>query len=377
MTTLNLILDDMLAGAPGGAPRYAEELAAALLTYAPANCFVEGIVASSTEEQYQLIADRLPGLSGLFKSALVRRDLTTAWQHGFTPVPSGMLHSPSLLAPLRNHDRVHERGNQIVVTIHEAIAWTHPEFLTPREVSWTKAMATRAVKYADAVVVPTHAVADELDEILGFGDRTRVIGGAVSAKVAHPGDSDARARRLELPDRYLLTIGDSGLHHGIGYLLDALARSTARELPLVVVGAERDAGALAAAVTEAGLDTGRVIALGQLDDEDYGAVLSLATAFVYPGLSNGFGTPMLEAMTLGTPVIHAATPSLVEVAGDAGVSVPCDDLEAYPGLLAEAIDRVSEDGELRKTLSILGEDRGHVFTWRAVGEGVWQLHADL
>ena len=164
MTTLNLILDDLLADTTSGAARYAGELGRALVDHAPAGCFVEGIVASSTEEQYRQIAERMPGLAGLFKSALVRRDLTTAWQHGFTPVPSGMLHAPSLFAPLRSHDRVNERGNQIVVTIHDAVAFSHPEFLASRELSWTKAMATRAVKYADAVVVPTHAVADELED---------------------------------------------------------------------------------------------------------------------------------------------------------------------------------------------------------------------
>ncbi|HEX4402400.1 MAG TPA: glycosyltransferase family 1 protein [Galbitalea sp.] len=376
MTTLNVILDDLLTGAAGAA-RYTEELAGALLTYAPSGCFLEGIVAASTEDEYQLIAEKVPGLNGLFKSALIRRDLTTAWQHGFTPVPSGMLHSPSLFAPLRKHDRVNQRGNQVVVTIHDAVAWTHPEFLTTRDVSWTRAMAVRAVKYADAVVVPTHAVADELEAILGLGDRVRVIGGAVSAKATSPTDAKARAERLGLPDNYLVTVGDSGPRHGIGYLLSALAQSTERELPLVVVGAERETGALDAALTEAGLGAGRVTGLRQLDDEDYFAVLSLATAFVYPGLSNGFGTPMLEAMSLGVPVIHAATPSLVEVADDAGVSIPCGDLEAYPGLLSSAIERILDDGELRKTLSILGADRGQLFTWRAAAEGVWQLHADL
>jgi glycosyltransferase involved in cell wall biosynthesis len=263
------------------------------------------------------------------------------------------------------------------VTIHDAVAWTHPEFLTTREVSWTRAMGVRAVKYADAVVVPTHAVADELEDILGLGDRVRVIGGAVSAKATAPSDAKARAKRLGLPDGYLLTVGDSGPLHGIGYLLRALALSKTGDLPLVVVGTEREPGALDTAIAEAGLGAGRVKALGNLDDEDYFAVLSLATVYVYPGLSNGFGTPMLESMSLGVPVIHAGTPSLVEVADDAGVSVPYADLEAYPGLLAEAIARVVDDGELRKTLSILGADRAHLFTWRAAGEGVWQLHADL
>jgi glycosyltransferase involved in cell wall biosynthesis len=356
MTTLHMILDEMLVDAPTGNSRYTEELARALLAHAPTGCFVEGIVASSTEQQYRQIASRLPGLQGLFKSALIRRDLTTAWQHGFTPVPSGMLHAPTLFAPLRNHDRVNERGNQIVVTIHDAAAWSHPEFLTTREVSWTKAMATRAVKYADAVVVPTHAVADEIDALLGLGDRMRVIGGAA---------------------RYLVTVGDSGPRHGIGYLLAALASNPDDNLRLAVVGAPRDPGELDTAIKDAGLDKSRVLALGALEDADYATVLSRATALVYPGISNGFGMPMLEAFAQGIPVIHANTPSLVEVAGDAGVSIPATDLDAYPGLLAEAIERVATDAELRTTLSILGEDRARMFTWRASADSVWQLHADL
>ena len=45
--------------------------------------------------------------------------------------------------------------------------------------------------------------------------------------------------------------------------------------------------------------------------------------------------------------------------------------------VAEAIERVTGDNELRTTLKILGEDRARLFTWRASAEGVWQLHADL
>ena len=377
MTTLNVILDDMLTTAPGGSARYTQELASALIEYAPIGCLVEGIVAASTEDEYRILAERLPGLSGLFKSALVRRDLTRAWQHGFTSIPSGMLHAPTLFAPLRRHDRVNDRSTQVVVTIHDAVAWTHPDYLAPREVSWTKAMAVRAVKYADAVVVPTHAVAAELDELLGLGDRMRVIGSAVGRSLQVPDDADERAERLGLPDRFLVTVGDSGPKHGIESLLVALLGCSDTELPLVVVGAERAEGDLAAAVAAAGIDEKRILALGALDDADYASAISRATALVYPGLGNGFGTPVLEAFSLGVPVIHAATPSLVEIAGEAGVPIDVDDVDAFPGLLTEAIDRVAGDGELRTTLSILGEDRSRLFTWRAVADGVWQLHADL
>jgi glycosyltransferase involved in cell wall biosynthesis len=282
-----------------------------------------------------------------------------------------MLHAPSLFAPLRNHDRVHDHGNQVVVTIHDTAAWKHPEFMTPREVSWTKAMATRAVKYADAVVVPTHAVADEVTELLGLGDRIRVIGGAVSSRLVVPKDAEKRAERLELPEHYLVSVGDSGARQGIAHLLAALAAQPDDDLRLVIVGAEHEAHALDAAIAEAGLDAKRVLGLGALDDDDYAVAIGSATAYVYAGM------PMLEAFRLGTPVIHADTPSLVEVAGDAGVSIPSADPDGYPGLLAEAIERVVTDGELRTTLSILGEDRARLFTWRASAEAVWQLHADL
>ena len=58
-----------------------------------------------------------------------------------------------------------------MVTIHDAVPWTHPETLTRNDVWWHKAMAKRAHRFADAVVVPTHAVAGKLNEVMDFGDR--------------------------------------------------------------------------------------------------------------------------------------------------------------------------------------------------------------
>jgi glycosyltransferase involved in cell wall biosynthesis len=373
MTTLNVILDEMLSETPSGISVYTAELAHALIEYAPPGCFVEGIVASSPESSYAKIAERLSGLEGLFKSALTRRDLTAAWQHGFTPVPSGMIHAPSLFAPLRNHDRVNTRGNQIAVTIHNVTAWSHPELLTSRQVSWTKAMATRALKYADAVVVPTHAVAAQLGEALPFGDRIRVIGAAVRSSLALPEDADARAEKLKLPDRYLLALATGNSRSALGPLFAALGRAKT-DLPLLLVGDDTEVPALASA---AGLDPERVRMLGALSDADLAVAFERATVFLHPSVVDGFGMPMLEAFRFGTPVIHSDAPALLEVSGDAGLSVESADAEAYPVRLAEAIDRVLGDDTLRERLGILGADRAKVFTWRAAAEGVWQLHADL
>jgi glycosyltransferase involved in cell wall biosynthesis len=376
---MRVIVDEMLAPMPNGISRYTEELTRALVQFAPPGCFVEGIVSASTDHEYAVVEERLPGLTNLYKTSLAHRELVQAWQHGFTHLPGrGMIHATSLLAPLGRHDRLGPVGQQVAVTIHDVVAWTHPESLTPRRVAWHKAMAKRAHKYADAVVVPTHAVADELRDILDFGDRVRVIGGAVSSRLGLPADADARAERLGLPERYLLTMGGVESRGGMEHLFAALKLPGATDLPLLVVGPdENDGRSTAVAAMEAGLPEGRVTPLGYLSDADLSVVLDRAAVLVYPSLAEGFGLAILEAFHFGTPVVHSDSPALVEVASDAGITVAIDDLAGYPARLASAITSVVSDDDLAARLGTYGVDRAGLFSWASAAEHVWQLHADL
>ncbi|WBU37754.1 glycosyltransferase family 4 protein [Homoserinibacter sp. YIM 151385] len=379
MTTLRVIIDQMISPVPGGVGRYAEELTRALIDTAPGDAVVEGFVSASPEPDYERIARRLPGLGALHKSALARRELSAAWQLGFTALPGrGFIHAMSPLAPLARHDRVENPDTQVAVTIHDVVPWTHPETLTPRGVSWHKSMIRRAHRYADAVVVPTHAVAAELDELLGFGDRIRVIGGAVGTALVLPEDPEARAAELDLPERYLLAVGTLEPRKGLEPLIRALGTGAAGELPLLVVGPAGWGDVDVASVAEdAGLPEGRVRALGRLDDEDLALVMSRAEVFVFPSLAEGFGLPVLEAMHFGVPVIHSDAPAVAEVAADAGLAVALEPGEGYPGRLAAAIRGVLEDDALRARLGVQGRDRARAFSWRDSAERVWQLHAEL
>jgi len=379
MTTMRVIVDDIVSGGPGRLPRYAEDLTRALLAVTPRGADVAGFVAASPEDDYTYLGERLPGLKILHKSALTRRQLKAAWQHGFTALPgSGVVHAPSLLAPLRKHDRATSPGDQTVVTIHDAIAWTHPELLPARAASWTRSMGARAERYADAVVVPTHAVADQLAEIYDFGARVRVIGSAVSSKLTLPVDADARAERLALPDSYVLAVGTLEPRKALGPLIRSFGATGAADIPLLIVGPAGwggiDVDSIAA---EAGLEPGRVRTLGYLSDEDLSVALDRATVFVMPSLAEGFGLPVIEAFHFGTPVVHSDDPALVEVGGGAALVVQRDDAEGYPERLASAIASVVHDDELARQLGQSGLDRAHLFSWRNSAEKVWQLHADL
>jgi glycosyltransferase involved in cell wall biosynthesis len=379
VTTLRVIVDQIVAPIPGGIGRYTEELTRQLIETAPAGAEVAGVVSACTTEQFERIEMLLPGLTDLYRSPLPRAQLELAWQYGLTRLPAkGILHATGLFAPLGRHDRFAEVGKQVAVTIHDTIPWSHPESLSPRRLGWYRAMVKRAHRYADAVVVPTHAVAGQLNDILDFGDRVRVIGGAVSSKLTRPIDPDVRARRLDLPERYILSVGTLEPRKGIAQLIQALARPELAGVPLLIAGPEGwqglDIPAIAAA---AGIDEGRVRSLGYLADADLAVALDRASVFVFPSLGEGFGLPVIEAFRFGTPVVHSDDPAVVEVAAGAGVSVPRDDPEHYPDRLAASIAAVLNDERLAERLGTLGVDRSKAFSWQDSAEKVWQLHADL
>ena len=286
-----------------------------------------------------------------------------------------MLHATSLLAPLRRHDRLN-RGEQIVVTVHDIVAWTRPESLGSRQASWARAMLKRAEKYADAIVVPSHTVAQQLDDIANFGDRIRVISGAASASLRIPENIDERANELDLPQRFLLAIGGLDPHRGIDHLILAL-RELDDDVVLLLVGPEPDDQTIAEFLDAEKISRERVRCLGTISNDDLSVVFDHASAFVYPNLDVGFGMPVLEALSFGIPVVHSDAPALLELAADAGVVIEREPAEGYSQALAEGITRVLNDALLAERLFYAGKDRARAFSWRMSAEKVWQLHADL
>ncbi|TXK16242.1 glycosyltransferase family 1 protein [Homoserinibacter sp. GY 40078] len=377
MTELRVILDQLVAPIPGGIGRYAEELGRRMIETAPPGVDVVGFVPASPEERYAELLERLPGLARLEKSALDHRTLALAWQRGFIGgTARGMVHAMSIMAPLTAHDRVHSPGRQTVVTIHDAIPWTHPETLTSHGAAWHRAMGRRAERFADAVVVPTHAVADELGEVLDLGERIRVIGGAVGSRLHLPQDAEERADALDLPRRFVLSVGTLEPRKGIPALIQAM-RHLPSDVELAIVGPAGWGDVDVAGVAEEAGVAGRVHALGRLSDEDLAVALAAAEVVAVPSLAEGFGLPILEAFSLETPVVHSDAPALVEVAGGAGITVERDEPEGYPERLAEGLRRVLDNPDLARRLGIEGRDRTRGFSWRDSAEKVWQLHADL
>jgi glycosyltransferase involved in cell wall biosynthesis len=302
---------------------------------------------------------------------LSRRALALAWERGVPFWPGGdSVHAPTPLAPTTV-----KRGRSLVVTVHDTVPWTHPETLTRHGAAWHRKVISRLTHRADAIVVPTAAVAADLAEHSPGSARVQVIGHGVPDSIAVlPADADAIAARLDLPPRYVLAVGTLEPRKGIDVLIEAMGLPDAPDLPLLIVGppgwGDVDVQRLAG---EHHRSPEQVRSLGWVTDEELAAVLHRAAVFAAPSLAEGFGLPLLEAMAAGVPTVHSDAPALVEVAGGTGVIAPRGNAVA----LADALNEVLDDPQRAAANVAAARTRAAGFTWRHAAESVWRLHLEL
>ncbi|MGW8484279.1 glycosyltransferase [Microbacterium sp. NPDC055903] len=332
------------------------DLTAGLIATAPSGCEVEAIVPAGGTPQVR-------GLSEVRTLSLARRELAASWQLGIAPgVGGGLVHAPSLMAPLVRHDRVND-SNQVVVTLWDLDAWEAPSSLPKAAVAWQRGMLRRAAKHADAVVVPTHAFAERLGGIARFGDRVRVIAGAQPTSFTAPTDAVGRRRTLDMPDRYVVLTGPTDA------LQEGFAAASAADVDAVVLdapeGVEPDIVEIASA---AGLPERRVHVRGRLDAQDRAAVLADALVLIDVSARSAWPWRAVEAMALSIPV--------VAVDGDVHRDVLADGARLVDA--SELVDAVTDAvGEGAARLRVLAGDRSRAFSWASAAERVWALHADL
>ncbi|MGB6163256.1 MAG: glycosyltransferase family 1 protein [Pseudonocardiaceae bacterium] len=367
MPKLVVLLEQLFAPVPGGTGRYSRELTAALAATAPAGWTVGSAVAWHADPTPAIIH----GVEGPHLLPLPRQALIAAWDCGIPLWPGGdTVHAPTPLAPPGPRC-----GCELVVTVHDTVPWTHPEGLTRRGVGWHRRMVERAAQRADALVVPTAAVAHDVSRHVPCQARVHVVGeGVTSAVTRLPAHAARIATQLGLPPRYVLAVGTLEPRKGIETLLAALAVPDAPDLPVVLVGQPGWGGLDPVALARrSGLDPARVHLLGRITDQQLAVVLHGAAVLAAPSLAEGFGLPVLEAMAAGVPVVHSDVPALVEVAGGAGVTVARND----PAALAAALRAVLSDAGTARAMSAAGRRRAQRFSWERTARRVWSVHVEL
>ena len=248
-----------------------------------------------------------------------------------------------------------------VVVVHDVGPLIAREFYAlPKKLRY-RAFLPRTCRQASAVVCVSDATLADLVAATGIDPRRCAVIGEGPQVLGTPRDGPP------VLGPYVLYVGSLEPRKNVDSLVDAWAGAGA-ELPasLVIVGPaeERERRRLERKIERAGLGE-RVRHLGFVGAEELTALYRDAAAVALPSLYEGFGLPVLEAMTWGAPVVTSDIPSVREIAGDAAlyVSRPLD-----PNAWRSELARVCAEPGLRADLARRGTAAAERFSWPRVGE---------
>lgn len=291
------------------------------------------------------------------------------WQNLYLPLRLAALnidvfHGPAVFLPLV------KLGFKTVVTIHDLVSFLFPQTV-PRKYSLYMQLMTRlSARFADGIIASSESTRQDLSKHLRIHpEKIKVIHLAVDESFKRVEDREQIQKILEkykIDSEFVLFIGNLEPRKNLTRLFEAfaIAYSKISSYKLVVAGTR---GWLYSDIFEtvARLNlSDKIIFTGYIDAEDLPALYSAAQVFVLPSLYEGFGLPILEAMSCGAPVITSNMGSIPEVAGDSAILVDPYDIKA----IAESLLEVFSNRQLREEMMEKGLRRAKNFSWARVAE---------
>ena len=267
-----------------------------------------------------------------------------------------VFHGPVNVVPLVTHV-------PCVVTVHDlAFLKFSGQVTAPRRAWLTGAIRASARRARRVITVSESTRADLIDWLALPEEVVRAIPLGVSPHIK-PISGDAldefkRSRQIERP--FVLTVGTIEPRKNLPTLLRAFSQIKDRvEQDLILVGPDGWlTGDIRRTLNELSLGD-RIHMTGFVADDELGSWYSAADAFAFPSFYEGFGLPVAEAMSCGTPVVASDSSSIPEVVGDAGVLIPPDNVDAW----ADALSQLLADRDRMESLGQLGRARSRAFSW--------------
>jgi glycosyltransferase involved in cell wall biosynthesis len=267
------------------------------------------------------------------------------------------LYEPHLLASAQ--------AGPSVTTVYDFTMEAHPELFG--DVSAHLASKRDYLEACDVLVCISEATARDLHRFHPDLDKPVLVTPLAVA------DDFARAPARPvrgLPERYLLHVGNRAEHKNLELVLEAFRRLAADDPQLHLVLSGQGLPGEADRIASLGIaDRTHVV---RLSDRALPAAYRHARAFVFPSRYEGFGLPLLEAMTAGCPALISDTPALVEVAGDSADVVGVDDVD---GAVA-ALHRLVNDPAYAERRRAEGRRRAGEFSWHRTAAGTVAAYDD-
>jgi glycosyltransferase involved in cell wall biosynthesis len=315
------------------------------------------------EERYGVLAPGARIVKG--PAALAHRASRLSWEQSGLPyvadqVGADVIHLPTYSIPIN-------AGRPTVVTIHDLTVFAEPEIHDPVRATYIKSATRTAARRATRLIAPSRATRDELVRLLGADPASiDVAYHGVDHEVFHRPSAEEIKRvsdRLGLHGHpYVAYLGALEPRKNVPNLIRGWVRACS-DYPdppaLVLAGSGGWDDEVDAALATVPLEL-RVVRPGYLPWASLPGFFGGALAVALPSRGEGFGLPVLEAMSCGAPVLTTRRGPLPEVGGDAVAYTEPD-----ASSIAAALEELIEDAERRETLADAAYARSQGFSWTA------------
>ncbi|HEX5413928.1 MAG TPA: glycosyltransferase family 1 protein [Terriglobia bacterium] len=289
--------------------------------------------------------------------------LETAFQSQILRLDPDVVHFTNYLVPRNRKSRA-----RFVASIHDLTAWKLAESLPPMYATYIRKATSRAVNVADLILCPSASVMKEVIEHFGVPqDKVRSAWNGHSP-LQQPSAERCKElrgqlnRRLGIRAPYVIFVGTLERRKNVTTLVEAFARvADAFDLQCVMVGKPGYGFPEIRSAIEKQACRDRYILAGFVTDEELAWLYSHAELFAFPSWYEGFGTPLVEAMCFGLPIVASRIASTEEVA--AGAALYYENPPDHDALAGKMIE-VLNSNQLRQELSLSGKQRSEIFNWQ-------------
>ena len=265
-----------------------------------------------------------------------------------------LIHTPAAM-PVRGHDL------PVVMTIHDAIPWRHPEWFTKANAIQQRVLVGGAARAAQLVLTDSDASRRDIIEFLRVDpERVETIHLGISPDFSPTlRDPEWLSSRFGTSGPVVLSVGTPEPRKNLAATVSIFERviTDIPDATLLLVGGDGwGADEIGERITRLGP---QAIRTGHMPFDDLTRTYASADCFLFPSLLEGFGLPPLEAMASGTPVVCSNRPSLPEVVGEAARTMDPHDIEGLAGAVTSILTNVRLARELRR----LGLEQAGRFPW--------------
>ncbi len=263
-----------------------------------------------------------------------------------------------------------------VITVHDLIAIRYPELYPAIDRKIYKYKFKQSFAHADHIVAISEQTKSDIIEFFGVDEDTiTVIYQGVHDNFQRSfsiSELQAIKTKYNLPDQFLLNVGTIEKRKNTKLILESLLESESG-LPLVIVGKPTEYKDELDAFIKLNRLQSSVQFIHDIDFPDLPGIYQLCDIFIYPSIFEGFGIPILEAITCGKPVITSTGSCFAEAGGAAAKYVNPEDATS----LAKTIDTILSSDEAYSQLTDAGKNHIKSFSKQKISSDLMELYGGI